>query len=277
VLATQHLTQALLAANADLEARVQARTAELAAANAHLRQLDQLKDEVLTITSHDLRSPLSSILMAADLLADKVQQLPAATAEALLRDISAGARHLIALVNDLLDLSGLEAGQARLHAEALLVSEVVRASVGALAYNAQAKQIGVQVIVQPGEQPLWADRLKLSQIFNNLLSNSVKFTPAGGQVQIVVQPEADGLAVSVADTGLGISAADLPRLFERYTQTHTRATAGEKGTGLGLAITKQLVELHGGRIEVTSALQAGSTFTVHLPLAGPAAVAAKGD
>ncbi|MEP7357997.1 MAG: hybrid sensor histidine kinase/response regulator [Anaerolineales bacterium] len=266
----QQLTEALLAANADLEARVQARTAELAAANSDLRRLDQLKDELLTITSHDLRSPLTSIQMAADMLAGKLDDLPRETVRSFLQDISAGARHLIELVNDLLDLARLESGQARVHAEGLLVSEVVRASVKALAYNAQAKQIGVQVEVQPDEPVLLADRLKLSQVFNNLLSNAVKFTRPGGQVQIGVAPVPGGVGVAVTDTGLGIRAEDLPRLFGKFAQTRTRATADEKGTGLGLSITKQLVELHGGRIEVASVVGVGSTFTVHLPAASHA-------
>jgi signal transduction histidine kinase len=116
---------------------------------------------------------------------------------------------------------------------------------------------------------------KLSQIMNNLLSNAIKFTPAGGQITVTVGPEPSGAYLRVTDTGLGIPGDALPRLFDKFYQIHARGTAGERGTGLGLAIVRQLVDLHGGAIDVTSVTQRGSIFSVHLPAYASAGAASR--
>jgi signal transduction histidine kinase len=179
--------------------------------------------------------------------------------------IDAAARHLIAMVSNMLDLAKLEAGKVALEPIALRISDVARQSLTTLQASAQAKMISAEVRVEPGERIVSADPIKLARIMNNLLSNAIKFTPEGGQITITVGPEPSGMCLRVADTGLGIPVDALPRLFEKFHQVHTRGTANERGTGLGLAIVRQLVELHGGTIEITSAMQRGSTFSVHLP------------
>jgi two-component system cell cycle sensor histidine kinase PleC len=113
--------------------------------------------------------------------------------------------------------------------------------------------------------PVEADRTKLRRVLVNLLSNALKFTPKGGRVEVRAEPEGDGVRLTVADTGVGIAPEDVARLFDKYEQARSRATRGEKGTGLGLYITRQLVELHGGEIQVTSELGRGSTFSFTIP------------
>ncbi len=250
--------------NAELEQRVHERTTELAAANAHLEELNALKDEFLAITSHDLRSPLGAIQNMAELLLED-SELPDATRRRLIENIYDLSQRQIELVSRLLDLARLEAGKVDLEMFALRTSEVARQALDLLQFSAQAKGIDMQLVVESGELLVQADWMKLSQILNNLLSNAIKFTGAGGHVVITVGPEPDGMRISVADSGLGIPAEQLPYLFEKFKQVYTQGTANERGSGLGLAIVRQLVELHGGSIEVASERQHGSTFTVHLP------------
>jgi len=251
--------------NADLEQRVRERTAELDGLNAHLRDLNALKDEFLAITSHDLRSPLGAIQNMAELLLED-SDLPEETRRRLTENIYDLAKRQIELVSRLLDLARLEAGKVELEVIELRASEVARQSINVLGFSAQAKNIATELVVEPGEPLVQADWMKLSQILNNLLSNAIKFTPAGGRVVMTVAPEQDGVCLSVVDSGLGIPSEALPHVFEKFKQVHRQGTANERGSGLGLAIVQQLVELHGGTIEVASEWQRGSTFTVHLPV-----------
>jgi signal transduction histidine kinase len=251
--------------NADLEQRVQARTAELAAANAHLQQLDHLKDEMLAIASHDMRSPLSAILLMSEMLLEEGDTIPLAQQTHFLKNINDATRHLLGLIGDLLDLAKIASGKLDLEGSELYISDLVQRAIDALSFNARAKALDMQVVVAPGEPLLYADRLKLSQVLHNLLSNAIKFTPEGGWVSATVQPEPAGVRVSVADSGLGMTSEDLVHVFEKFKRAHRQGTAGEKGAGLGLAIVQQLVQLHGGSVEVMSEVGRGSTFTVHLP------------
>ena len=250
--------------NADLEQRVHERTAELDTDNAHLIELNALKDDFLAITSHDLRSPLGAIQNMAELLLEDMD-LPDATRRRLTENIRDLAHRLIELVSRMLDLARLEAGKIELEVIDLRASDVARQTLDVLRFSASAKDITIQLVVEPGEQLVQADWMKLSQILGNLLSNAIKFTDAGGQVIITVGPAPDGTRVSVVDSGLGIPSEELPYLFEKFKQVYTQGTANERGSGLGLAIVRQLVELHGGSIEVTSELHHGSIFTFHLP------------
>jgi signal transduction histidine kinase len=251
--------------NAELERRVQARTAELAAANARLDELNRLKDELLAITSHDLRTPLGAIKNMAEMLLEEDLALPDDPHRRFLQHICDAAERLIGLVSNLLDLARIEAGQAQPEYFELYISEIVRQVVAALSLSAKAKALDIQLTVAPGEPLLQGDALRLWQVFHNLLNNAIKFTPQGGQIYVTVEPEPGGVQVNVADTGMGIPPTDLPYLFEKFKQTHARGTAGETGSGLGLAIVRQLVELHGGFVEVASEVGHGSIFTIHLP------------
>jgi signal transduction histidine kinase/DNA-binding NarL/FixJ family response regulator len=255
--------EALRLLNIQLEERVAERTAELSQANASLRELSAVKDMLLAITSHDLRSPLGAIQTMADMLLDGPDLSD--RGQRLARNISSSARHLIAIVRNMLDLSKLEAGKVVLEPVTLQTSSVARESLEALAASIEAKAITAELIVLPGEPHVRADWMKLSQIIDNLLSNALKFTAPGGQIVVTVGPESSGVAVEVADTGLGIPAAELAHLFEPFRQQHLRGTAGEHGSGLGLAIVQQLIDLHGGSIMVRSEVGRGSTFSFYLP------------
>lgn len=222
-------------------------------------------DDLLAITSHDLRSPLATIQSAAELLGNPEYAFSENERRELAQIVGNNATHLIALVNDMLDLAKIESGKMELDLSDLLLSDVAQQSVKALGFNAKKKDISLSLEVAPGEIPLKADRLKLYRVMNNLLSNAIKFTPEGGGVKVWISPDEGGMQMQVTDSGLGIAKEDLPVIFDKYRQSRTRSTAGEKGTGLGLTIVKQLVELHGGRVEVASELGHGSTFTIHIP------------
>src|SRR5581483_8810349 len=189
--------------NEELEQRVAQRTAELADANARLSELVAVKDNLLAIASHDLRSPLGAILNTAELLIED-DELPSDMRQRMLENIYSSAQFLIEMVTKLLDLSRLEAGKVEMEPSRLLVSEIARQSLASLQAHAEAKTIASELVVEPGELPVYADSTKLMQILNKLLSNGIKFTPAGGHVTVAIGPDPDGVCVSVADTGMGI-------------------------------------------------------------------------
>lgn len=260
--------------NAELEMRVSARTAELAEANARLSELNLFKDNMLALTSHDLRSPLGAIQNMAELLIDDID-LPE-EARHFAQNIYNSSRHLINLVSQMLNMAQLEAGKVTLECVEMCASDVARWVLDSLETTARAKSITTILVAEPGEPLILADWTKMSQILTNLVGNALKFTPEHGRVALTVGPTTDGIFVRVADTGVGIPAKHLPHLFERFRQVHTRGTNGERGTGLGLAIVRQLVQLHGGTIEVASEQQKGSVFTMYLP-AAPGASAPRPD
>jgi signal transduction histidine kinase len=177
------------------------------------------------------------------------------------------AQSLIELVNDLLDASKLESGALRLDIASIDLRGLVDELRETMEPLAREKGITMEEHIVPELPPVEADRPKLRRIIVNLLSNAVKFTGKGGTVQLKAEPLDDQVCISVSDTGVGIAPEDVERLFDKYEQARSRATRGEKGTGLGLYITKQLVELHGGEIKVTSEVGRGSTFSFTLPIA----------
>jgi signal transduction histidine kinase len=249
--------------NAELEERIAARTAELAEANQRLRDLNAVKDNLLAITSHDLRSPLGAIQNMAELLLD--DETLNDDNRRLVTSMAGSASRLIAMVSTMLDLSKLEAGKVQLEPIELRASAVTHQVLDSLLPSAKAKHIDLLLEVLPKEPTICADWVKLAQILSNLLSNAIKFTPSGGQVRLIIAPAPSGVCISVADNGMGIPSSALPHLFEQFRQVHTRGTAGERGSGLGLAIVRQLVALHGGIIDVDSTEGAGSVFSITLP------------
>ncbi|MDP9097616.1 MAG: HAMP domain-containing histidine kinase [Verrucomicrobiota bacterium] len=236
--------------------------AEHAVASARLRDVNRRKDEMIAVVSHDLCSPLTGFRMVIDLLREKKEE----PSEELLGIMDHSARRMVSMVRGLLDISKLQAEKIELELEDVLVSEVIRQSMEPLAINANAKQIALNLHAAPAEPILRADRLRLSQIFSNLLINAVKFTSPGGVVDATVEPVKEGVQVNIRDTGLGIPQEELPHIFDKYRRTTTKATAGESGTGLGLAIVRELVLLHRGQITVASQVNRGTVFTVVLPL-----------
>jgi signal transduction histidine kinase len=238
---------------------------ERAAANLRLQELNRRKDEMIAVVSHDLCSPLTGFRMVIDLLREN----PAEASGELLDLMDHSAKRMVSMVRGLLDVAKLQSNAAALEFGDVIVSEVIRESMEPLRMNANAKHIRLELVTAPDEPVIRADRLRVSQIFNNLLSNAVKFTSDGGEVTVTVAKHGKGVRAKVLDTGLGIPQTDLPHVFDKFYQASTKSTAGETGTGLGLAIVRELVLRHGGRIEVDSAVNRGTTFTLFLPAEPP--------
>jgi len=252
-----------------LNGQLTASNAELNEANARLRELAEMREEFLALTTHDLRSPLTVISGVISFFTSGRLGELSPEQKNMVRMMERNTQNLIELVNDLLDAAKLESGTLQLE----LADVDLRALVGEICESmAQlAREKGLTLTTEAAQDDLprvvRADRAKLRRIIVNLLSNALKFTPRGGRVSVRVEPAGDNLArISVADTGVGIAKDDLPVLFDKYEQARHRATRGEKGTGLGLYITRQLVELHGGAIRVESEVGKGSTFSFTLPI-----------
>ncbi len=236
--------------------------AERAAVMTRLHEANRRKDEMIAVVSHDLCSPLTGFRMVIDLLRrDDGSNDP----DELLDLMDHSTRRMVSMVRGLLDAAKLQAETVELENDDVLVSDVIQLSLEPLVVSANAKQITLEFHPSENEPIIYADRLRLSQIFNNLLSNAVKFTAPGGRVDVTLETARDGIRATVSDTGLGIPKDDLPHIFEKYYQAATKSTAGEKGAGLGLAIVREAVLSHGGRIDVTSEVNRGTTFTIYLP------------
>jgi signal transduction histidine kinase len=231
---------------------------ELEAASRH-------KSEFLASMSHELRTPLNAIIGFSEVLHERMfGELNAKQAE-YIDDIMTSGRHLLSLINDILDLSKVEAGRMEL--------ELTRFDLPATLHNAltlvseRAARHDVQLQLRLDEQvgPVVGDERKIRQVLLNLLSNAVKFTPAGGRVEMTAVPADGSVEVAVSDTGVGIAPEDQAAIFEEFRQVGTDHARKREGTGLGLALAKKFVELHGGTIWVKSQVGQGSTFTFTLP------------
>jgi signal transduction histidine kinase len=222
------------------------------------------KSEFLANMSHELRTPLNAIIGFSQVLREGISGEVNAKQEEYLDDILTSANHLLALINDVLDLSKVEAGQVELQIAPFSLQDALERGVSMV--REQATQDGVQVTLHAdGSLDLvMGDERRIRQVIFNLLSNAVKFAPAGGQVDVDATRLNGEVTVSVADTGPGIAAQDLDRIFEQFQQTEVGASQPE-GTGLGLALSKRFVEMHGGRIWCESVLGTGSTFVFTLP------------
>ena len=229
-------------------------------------EANRLKDEFLTALSHEMRTPLNAVLGWAHLLLSGrlADDRRGEALRAILRNAEAQAK----LVNDLLDMSAFVTGQARLDLAPVDLAQVVDAAVQTVRPSLDARRLDLAVAVAPAV--VHGDRLRLQQVFWNLLANAVKFTPAGGSVTVTGGPAGERAVVAVTDTGSGIDAALLPFVFDRFRQGSTSPAAGG-GVGLGLAIVRHLVEAHGGEVQAASAGPGqGASFTVSLPLAADA-------
>jgi signal transduction histidine kinase len=247
---------------------------ELNEANAKLRELAEMKEEFLALTTHDLRSPLTVISGVISFFTSGRLGELSPEQKNMVSMMERNTQNLIELVNDLLDASKLESGTMRLDIASFDLREVLN-ELRETMLLPLAKEKGIELVETfPKDLPaVEADRAKLRRILLNLLSNALKFTQKGGRVEVRADLQDERVRVSVSDTGVGIAPEDVDRLFDKYEQTRSRATRGEKGTGLGLYITKQLVELHGSAITVKSELGKGSTFSFTLPAAGSSAKA----
>lgn len=241
---------------------------ELGQANARLRQASQMKSEFLANMSHELRTPLNAVLGLTEVLLD--QQVGALNPRQIksLNTISSSGTHLLSLINDILDLSKVEAGKLELYPENLNVDEICQACLTMINAQAHQKRISVAFDNAATVKTLPADPKRFKQILVNLLSNAVKFTPEGGAIGLTIRSPIDqGVATfTVWDTGIGIAPEDLPRLFQAFSQIDSGLARAQEGSGLGLALVSKLVELHGGSLGLETEPGKGSRFSFSLSL-----------
>jgi signal transduction histidine kinase/HAMP domain-containing protein len=245
--------------NVRLFNEIQDKTRELEAANRH-------KDEFLASMSHELRTPLNAVIGFSEVLLERMFGELNAKQEEYLNDILASGRHLLSLINDILDLAKIEAGRMELDLEDFEVAQAIDNAVVLVRERATRKGLALDTALGPALGTVRGDQRKVKQVLLNLLSNAVKFTPEGGRVEVRAQ-RADGhIQVSVTDTGIGIAAEDQDAVFEEFRQVGTDYAKKHEGTGLGLTLSRKFVELHGGHITLTSQRGHGSTFTFTLPV-----------
>jgi PAS domain S-box-containing protein len=239
--------------------------AALEQANTALEQASHAKSAFLANMSHELRTPLNAIIGFSEVLQDETFGTLNARQQRYVGNVLESGRHLLALINDVLDLSKVEAGRVELQREPLPLDELLTSVRDTLAPIAAKAGVTLRVEQSTRAPVVHVDRGRFVQILYNLLSNAIKFTPEGGTVTIRWTEDAGTVAVAVEDSGIGIAPKDQQRIFGEFEQVDSAMSRRQQGTGLGLALTKRLVELHGGTIAVQSALGRGSTFTVTLP------------
>jgi signal transduction histidine kinase/DNA-binding response OmpR family regulator len=255
----------------DLRERLRAdeirrRSAELEAQNRRIQEASRLKSEFLANMSHELRTPLNAILGFAELLHDGQVDPASPTHKEFLGDILISGRHLLQLINDVLDLAKVEAGKLEFRPEPVEVPRLVGEVIAILRTSAAQKQIRLETQLDPRVAELTVDPARLKQVAYNYLSNALKFTPQGGNVTLRIKADGDQrFRLEVQDTGIGISPDDLGRLFVEFQQLEAGAAKRHQGTGLGLALTRRLVEAQGGSVGVRSTVGSGSTFHACLP------------
>jgi PAS domain S-box-containing protein len=258
------------------ETELQETNKKLAASNEELARATRLKDEFLANMSHELRTPLNAILGLSEGLQDEVFGLINDKQRQGLQTIERSGKHLLELINDILDVSKIEAGQMELHYTPTAISPLCQSSLAFIKQQALQKRIQLQVKIQPNLPELLLDERRIRQVLINLLNNAVKFTPEGGRITLEVSrqrtsPNAeitswqDFIRIAVMDTGIGIAPENLNKLFQPFIQIDSALNRQYTGTGLGLALVKRLVEIHNGKVGVRSQLGVGSCFTVDLP------------
>jgi signal transduction histidine kinase len=253
-------TQSALAIqNARLFREIEDKSREIETANRH-------KSEFLANMSHELRTPLTAIIGFSEVLSEKLFGALNDKQNEYMDDIVSSGRHLLSLINDILDLSKVEAGRMELDQTRFDVPTAIDNALTLIRERATRHGIGLHHTVDEQLGEVLADERKFKQILLNLLSNAVKFTPEGGRIDVDAALTDRAVEISVSDTGFGIAPENLDTIFEEFRQVGTDSSKKREGTGLGLTLTRKFVELHGGTIKVQSVVGKGSTFTFNLPL-----------
>jgi signal transduction histidine kinase len=231
-----------------------------------LQEANRLKSVFLANMSHELRTPLNAVIGFSEFLIDEKAGPLNAKQKEYLGDVLNSGRHLLQLINDVLDLSKIEAGKMEVRAERFPIRRAVDEVCTAIAQTAAAKGIAIRRDISGAPSEVTLDRQKFIQVLYNLISNAVKFSNDGEEVSVTATQRDGALRISVRDRGIGIRSEDLEKLFVEFQQLDSSAARRFEGTGLGLALTRKLVEVQGGGISVESERGQGSTFTVSLPL-----------
>jgi len=254
--------------------KLQATNEQLILSNAELARATRLKDEFLANMSHELRTPLNAILGMTEGFQEQVFGPMTPEQSRSIATIERSGRHLLALINDILDLAKIESGKLTLQRAAVSISYLCDSSLTFVRQQATQKEIRLSTHIPPNLSDLVVDELRIRQVLINLLNNAVKFTPHGGQVSLTVSTDYDQgqpwIHFAIQDNGIGMAPDAIGQLFKPFMQIDSALNRQYTGTGLGLALVKQLVDLHGGEVSVTSTLGQGSCFTVHLPYAAMA-------
>jgi signal transduction histidine kinase len=267
IIERQRAEAALEEERALLARRVAERTADLSAANVELARAARLKDEFMASMSHELRTPLTAILGLSEVLKSEVYGSLSEKQLKSVNSVEESGRHLLSLINDILDLSKIGAGKLELKVGSVSVEKVCHASLQFIKQAAHKKQLRITSTYDNTVTTLYADERRLKQILVNLLSNAVKFTPEGGEIGLEVAGDVADQMIHfiVWDTGIGIAPEDQKRLFEPFAQLDSRLSRQYPGTGLGLALVQRMAEMHGGEVMLESEVGQGSRFTVSLP------------
>ena len=270
------LYEQVKAASEQLEEKVREATGELVRRNEllqrqhfELEQASQLKSQFLANMSHEFRTPLNAILGYTSMLLQGVSGDMSPPQKNKMLRVDSNARHLLSIINDILDISRIEAGKMPLHLEEVEMAALVGELLAEVEPLIQKARLQVLTDLQPGLQPAWSDRQKVKQIVLNLLTNAIKFTPLG-HAKVIVRGDEERreLRIAVEDTGIGIAPQDHDRVFEDFRQADNSVTREYGGAGLGLAICRRLAKMLDGRIELVSNVGAGSTFTLVIPRRG---------
>jgi len=249
------------------EQQLQGTLAKLESQNLELEQASRMKSDFLANMSHELRTPLNAIIGFSDVLLEELFGELNDKQREYTQDVLTSGHHLLALINDILDLSKIESGKMDMDMRDFSVLEVLESGLKMIRQRAAEHAIQLEFDIAPGTDVIQGDQRKVKQILFNLLSNAIKFTPDGGSVRITTRQIEGGVEITVSDTGIGIAPEDQEKVFDEFQQVGASARQEREGTGLGLALVKQLVELHGGRVWLESEVGQGSTFTFTLPQA----------
>jgi len=255
------------------EAKLNEINQKLAISNEDLVKATRLKDDFLANMSHELRTPLNAILGMSEGLRDGVFGDVSDRQMKALRTVESSSMHLLALINDILDVAKIESGKVTLELNEISIENLCQSSMTFINQQAYAKNIKLISRIPPHLPELMLDERRIRQVLINLLNNAVKFTPEGGTITLSVSHHLESvglesmnyLRITVMDTGIGISAENMPKLFQPFIQIDNALNRQNVGTGLGLALVKQIVELHGGKVGLTSELGVGSCFMIDLP------------